>query len=246
MDANEAFHLFADLRDLLVADLPEESDVDIAGLVGCHAVTLRTVGPRSKGLSVLGRRGDTLSGDERGHAVTLARAVGAVCHAVETASGPESAPETLRVLVTTSGGQAEAEVAVGLAAEVRTGRGRDESPLAAVARAAIDTVDPTIQLVHATRRRSAPRFPAPIPCGPPPTRLSRQRRGCRAEPRPFTRGGRRKWQRVGAPRALRRPDPRVSSAALRARRHPCRRQCARARRPARPTSPVTPSRSVRS
>jgi len=149
MDANEAFHLFADLRDLLVADLPEESDVDIAGLVGCHAVTLRTVGLRSKGLSVLGRRGDTLSGDERGHAVTLARAVGAVCHAVETASGPESAPETLRVLVTTSGGQAEAEVAVGLAAEVRTGRGRDESPLAAVARAAIDTVDPTIQLVHA-------------------------------------------------------------------------------------------------
>ena len=136
-------------RVAIVADLPEESDVDIAGLVGCHAVTLRTVGPRSKGLSVLGRRGDTLSGDERGHAVTLARAVGAVCHAVETASGPESAPETLRVLVTTSGGQAEAEVAVGLAAEVRTGRGRDESPLAAVARAAIDTVDPTIQLVHA-------------------------------------------------------------------------------------------------
>ncbi|MCU1463946.1 MAG: hypothetical protein JWO37_4021 [Acidimicrobiales bacterium] len=154
MEANEAFHLFANLRDLLTADLPEEGDVEMAGLIGCRAVTLRTEGSRSKGLWVLGRRADTMAEHEQARSMALARALGAVCHAVEAASGvadaiAEAMAEPLRVLVTTSGGQAEAEVAVGLAAEVRTGHGRDESPLAAVARATIDTVDPAIELVHA-------------------------------------------------------------------------------------------------
>jgi hypothetical protein len=150
MEANEAFHLFANLRDLLAADLPEEGAVEIAGIIGCHAVTLRTEGGRSRGLWVLGRRADTMAVHEHARSLALARAVGAICHAVEAASSTvDPMPEPLRVLVTTSGGQAEAEVAVGLAAEVRTGHGRDESPLAAVARATIDTVDPSIELVHA-------------------------------------------------------------------------------------------------
>jgi hypothetical protein len=149
MDANDAFQLFANLRDLLAADLPEEGNVEIPSLVGSHAATLRTEGVVSKGLWVLGRRANPLGGDEHTRSMALARALGSVCHAVEAAAGPEPAPEPLRVLVTTSGGQADAEVAVGLAGEIRTGRGRHESPLAAVALAAIDTLDPKVELLHA-------------------------------------------------------------------------------------------------
>jgi hypothetical protein len=147
MDATAAFDLFSALRDALGAGDPGVQRLSVAGF---EALAVLTAGPCSRGLFVLGRRGDPLDAREEQLVRELCRAVGTAAHAVEAAVRPEAEGGPLKVSVEIAEGLAHAEVVLPAPGGLQRGSGTGPSPAEAVARAALDAIDPTLKLAAVT------------------------------------------------------------------------------------------------
>ena len=150
LDPAEAFQLFSSLRDLL--DAPELSDGPVVvGAFDAHVV--RSTGPRSTGLWVIGSRGEPLGSDRVEVARAMGESVMALCHAAEglIGDGPASpaTPVVSRVAVETIEAGLRAEVVVAAAGRESTGHADAPSALAAVASATLDAVGSPRKLVAA-------------------------------------------------------------------------------------------------
>lgn len=147
MDATAAFDLFSALRDALGAGEPGTHHLSVAGF---EAVAVLTAGPASRGLFVVGRRGDPLDEAEVRCVGELCRAVGVAAHAVEAAARPAVEGGPLKVSVEIAEGTAHAEVVLPAPGGLRRGSGTGPSPAEAVARAALEALDPTCKLAAVT------------------------------------------------------------------------------------------------
>jgi hypothetical protein len=151
-DPTEAFNLFTSFRDAL----DDEHAGDETFLIGTYvAVAVTTVGARSRGLHVVGRREAPLEASERELVAKMARALGAVVHNWQPP--PDAPPEPAvvvggarlsRVAIETVEGRARAEVSASLGDEVRTGVGEAASPSHAVTHAVCDLVGGNLKLVE--------------------------------------------------------------------------------------------------
>ena len=149
LDPAEAFQLFSSLRDLLDDPSPDVAEAAVGTFA---AAVVRSAGPRSRGLWVVGSRSGPLPAEQ----VEVARAVGAnvmaVCHAAEAmvpgAAAPV-APSVERVAVETTDAGLRAEVSVLGDRGVGNGTGVASSALAAVSLATLDAVGSTRKLVAA-------------------------------------------------------------------------------------------------
>lgn len=146
MDATSAFDLFSALRDALGGE-PGTRRLSVAGF---EAVAVLTAGPASRGLFVVGRRGAPLEEPEAYSVGELCRAVGTAAHAVEAATQPAVEGGALKVNVEVAEGTARAEVVLPAPGGLRRGSGTGPSPAEAVARAALDALDPTCKLAAVT------------------------------------------------------------------------------------------------
>jgi len=149
LDPAEAFQLFSSLRDLLDDPAPDVADAKVGAF---DAAVVRSTGPRSRGLWVIGSRSGPLPAEQ----VEVARAVGesvmAVCHAAEAVvpgAAVPVAPSVERVAVETTDAGLRAEVSVLADKGVGSGVGVAASALAAVATATLDAVGSPRKLVAA-------------------------------------------------------------------------------------------------
>lgn len=147
MDATAAFDLFSALRDALGAGEPGVHHLSVAGF---EAVAVLTAGPASRGLFALGRRGEALDESEVRLVEELCRAAGTAAHAVEAATRPAADSGPLKVSVEIAEGIAHAEVVLPAPGGLRRGSGTGPSPAEAVARAALEALDPTLKLAAVT------------------------------------------------------------------------------------------------
>lgn len=146
MQPSEAFTLFARLRDVLDAR-QESEELRIGDYV---AAAIMTEGPRSRGLHVVGRRGDAPAPSERAAVERACRSVGAMCHLLEGAADRAAGAVTERVSLETVEGRTRAEASVRVGAASRTGSGEAAEPLRAVALAVLDACDESLKLSEAS------------------------------------------------------------------------------------------------
>ena len=147
LDPSDAFTLFTALRDLLEEATPAAGSVNIAGYTG---VAQFTAGPRSRSLSVAGRRVGTFDPHEEQVALALCRALGTATHALEEANDADAILGSIRIGVEVADGLARAEVSVPTGATRSSGHGEAASSTVAVAQAALAAVDPGLRLGSAT------------------------------------------------------------------------------------------------
>jgi hypothetical protein len=145
LDPADAFRLFSTLRD----EIDIDDDMVSRRVDLFDAVVAVSNGPRSRGLWVAGRRGGELDTNESATARNLGQSIMSVCHLAENTSGSAFGVSVLRVAVDSSDNGASAEVAVDHGNGVAIGRGIAPTPLAAVAWATLDALDPSLKLVAA-------------------------------------------------------------------------------------------------
>jgi hypothetical protein len=147
LDPADAFRLFSTLRDLLENtdhDEPVRARVD-----AFDALVTVSSGERSRGLWVAGRREGYLDEAQEAVARALGRSIMTVCHLAEGATGGTFAPTIVRVAVDTTEAGVSAEVAIDHGGGIGIGRGDAPTPVAAVAWATLDALDPSLKLIAA-------------------------------------------------------------------------------------------------
>lgn len=145
MKPTEAFTLFARLRDVLEG----RQEADALHIGDYVASAIVTQGPRSRGLHVIGRRGEALAEEERAVVARACRAVGTVCHALEDSGDRGDSTGVDRVTVEAAEGRTRAEAAIRIAGDARTGTGEAGEPLRAVALAVVAACDDSLKLAEA-------------------------------------------------------------------------------------------------
>lgn len=142
MTAAEAFAVFTSLRDAVGS---VESDEPTPCAIGRYeAVAVRSRGPRSSGVFVVGREDEPLTEAEQSTVSGICRAMGAACHFVEEQGAAPGAPTVQRVAVSARDGVVTAEVVAGAG---RTGRADGATTSDAVALATIEALAPDHKLV---------------------------------------------------------------------------------------------------
>ncbi|HEX4979040.1 MAG TPA: hypothetical protein VFV35_03145 [Acidimicrobiales bacterium] len=154
MTAAEAFDVFTSLRDALGAGAPAAPapDGDRMRMGRYDAVAVRSGGPSSRGVFVVGRVDDPLTEGELAVVEQLGSAAGVACHAVEelaAGGGPaiEGSLELLGVAVRIDDGTAHADVSFATAgADVARGEADAATTSEAVALATIGALSPARKL----------------------------------------------------------------------------------------------------
>lgn len=145
LDPADAFRLFTTLRD----QIDGEDDAVSRRVDQFDAVIAVSTGARSRGLWVAGRRDRELDPDESTTARNLGQSIMSICHLAETTTTSPFGITVLRVAVDSTEAGATAEVALDNGAGVVIGEGTAATPIAAVAWATLDALDPTVKLVAA-------------------------------------------------------------------------------------------------
>jgi hypothetical protein len=141
LQASEAFSLFGSLRDALDGD-------DGRDIEGYMAMSVPSVGLRSRSLYVVGRRSGALDADDQAVVAALCDAVGAAAHALEDSSATTSHAAS-RVSVEVGDAEATAEVVVAHGGELRSGHASAPAPITAVALATLAAMDASLKLGYA-------------------------------------------------------------------------------------------------
>ena len=146
LDPAEAFRLFSSLRDLLEGSDEAVTQADVEHF---DAMVVRSTGAQSRGLWVAGRRDGPMTDAEVTLAANLAQGIMLVCHLAEAATTPSFAASVVRVAVDTTEAGVNAEVALGYQGGTVIGQGKAPTPVAAVAWATVDALDPSLKVVAA-------------------------------------------------------------------------------------------------
>lgn len=151
MSATEALELFSLLRERLASSGERVEELRIGSYRG---VTVCTIGRRSRGLHVLGRRDEPLDVSTIDTGTRLARGLGVSHHMGEWFGRPVPAWDQPRVAVSTNESGVSSEVSISVGPDRIEGRGSGKTVPEAVASATLDaTGESNVALIGAALGR---------------------------------------------------------------------------------------------